>query len=159
MQQCRDQKAWLRCEEIVYNYFAQDYALVTRKEKTFDAVQWLSELLPWSPGEIEARETYEKALNSKKPFGRLKKILKDLQRSSRDLQRSLLEVQNAAFWPLERTFLVAFYQFLKMFLLRQLLPKWRTAPVGPNDDVNLRRRFRALVAAAGGALSTVSATK
>eukprot|EP00913_Durusdinium_trenchii_P003544 g3278.t1 len=52
-------------EEIVYNYFSQeseDYALVTRKEKSFDPGQWLSELLPWSAGELKARDALDEVL-------------------------------------------------------------------------------------------------
>eukprot|EP00439_Symbiodinium_sp_Y106_P066732 s1008_g10.t3 len=78
-------------QEIVYNYFAQDYALVTRKEETFDVGQWLSELLPWSDGELRARD-----------------------------------------------------------VLSEILPKWRSIDVGPQTDIALRRRFRALTAATGG---------
>lgn len=49
-------------QEIVYNYFSQDYALVTRKEKSFDPGQWLSELLPWSAGELKARDALDEVL-------------------------------------------------------------------------------------------------
>ncbi|CAE7637233.1 CCA1, partial [Symbiodinium pilosum] len=87
-------------QEIVYNYFAQDYALVTRKEKTFDVGQWLSELLPWSDGEQRARE-----------------------------------------------------------VLSELLPKWRSIDVGPQTDIALRRRFRALAAATGGEETALAAMR
>ncbi|CAL1136776.1 unnamed protein product [Cladocopium goreaui] len=49
-------------KEIVYNYFSQDYALITRKEKAFDPGQWLSELLPWSAGELKARDAIDEVL-------------------------------------------------------------------------------------------------
>lgn len=49
-------------KEIVYNYFSQDYALITRKEKPFDPGQWLSELLPWSAGELKARDAIDEVL-------------------------------------------------------------------------------------------------
>eukprot|EP00435_Cladocopium_sp_Y103_P075445 s26_g57.t3 len=52
----------VKWEEIVYNYFSQDYALITRKEKPFDPGQWLSELLPWSAGELKARDAIDEVL-------------------------------------------------------------------------------------------------
>ncbi|CAE8651263.1 unnamed protein product [Polarella glacialis] len=86
-------ETFLAPDAQVYNYFAQDYALVSRRvEKVVDVGQWLSELLPWSAAEEEARQ-----------------------------------------------------------LLTQARPTWRTGGMfGPSDDVGLRRRFRAICAAAGG---------
>eukprot|EP00929_Paragymnodinium_shiwhaense_P099894 TRINITY_DN61803_c0_g1_i1.p1 TRINITY_DN61803_c0_g1~~TRINITY_DN61803_c0_g1_i1.p1 ORF type:complete len:244 (-),score=38.82 TRINITY_DN61803_c0_g1_i1:186-917(-) len=78
-------------QEVVYNYFAQDYALVTRKERPFDLGEFLTELLPLSPGEVKARD-----------------------------------------------------------LLDELLPGWQTKIVGPDNEQELRRRFRAISVAAGG---------
>eukprot|EP00437_Effrenium_voratum_P049041 CAMPEP_0181535460 /NCGR_PEP_ID=MMETSP1110-20121109/74265_1 /TAXON_ID=174948 /ORGANISM="Symbiodinium sp., Strain CCMP421" /LENGTH=216 /DNA_ID=CAMNT_0023666837 /DNA_START=33 /DNA_END=684 /DNA_ORIENTATION=+ len=49
-------------KEVVYNYFAQDYAVITREQKPFDAGRWLSELLPWSAGELRAREVLDEVL-------------------------------------------------------------------------------------------------
>ena len=37
-----------------------------------------------------------------------------------------------------------------VFRLAKLLPKWRSIDVGPQTDIALRRRFRALAAATGG---------
>ena len=78
--------------------------------------QWLSELLPWSEGETQAREIVSEAWVSDDGH---RCILMPARESS-----------------------MAF---------SQLLPKWRTIDVGPQTDTGLRRRFRALAVATGGA--------
>lgn len=88
-------------KEVVYNYFAQDYALKSKAPPQGpDLLTQLSELLPWTAGEQEA-----------------------------------------------------------LALQEERRPSWRKSPFGPRDEADLRRRFRALVSAAGDETAALSALR
>lgn len=80
-------------KEVVYNYFSQDYALVTKQENNFFAqlIDQASDVLsPWTQAEKDA-----------------------------------------------------------LALLEEVRPNWRTSPFTPDNEVQVRRRFRTIVTAAG----------